>query len=282
MDHNIIIPNPKEFEKKKSAIIKEGYKNLHIITDFDRTLTKAFVDGENTYSIIAQIREKRHLDKEYVKESFELRDIYRPIELSNMPVAEKCPKMVEWWQKHLDLLVKYKMNKCVIEKVIKDSSTRLRDNISNFFSLTMKKNIPVLILSASVGDMIQEYLKSNRVLYNNVHIISNFFNYKKDGNVSGYKSRIIHTFNKNEAAIKDTRYYEEIKDRKNVILLGDTIGDLSMAEGLDHKIIIKICFLNQETKDNLKEYEKHFDVIILEDGPMDFVNDLVKHIIRSD
>jgi len=281
MNPNIVIHDPEEFEKKKSEIIKEGPKNLHIIADFDRTLTKASVDGENTHSIIAQIREKKHLSTEYVKRSFKLRDIYRPIELSNMPIAEKCPKMVEWWQKHLDLLIEYKMNKSIIEKVIEDSSIMLRDNTSELFDMAMKNKIPILILSASVGDMIQEYLKSNKVLHNNVHIISNFFKYEKNGNVSGYKSKIIHTFNKNEAAIKDTRYYEEIKNRKNAILLGDNIGDLAMAEGLDHKIIIKICFLNQETKDNLKEYKEHFDVIILEDGPMDFVNSLIKEIIKS-
>jgi len=41
---NIIIPNQENFEQKLSQIQQGGVDNLHILADFDRTLTKAFVN----------------------------------------------------------------------------------------------------------------------------------------------------------------------------------------------------------------------------------------------
>ena len=40
MPNNIIIPNPEKLEKTKKAIAKDGQDKLHILSDFDRTLTK--------------------------------------------------------------------------------------------------------------------------------------------------------------------------------------------------------------------------------------------------
>ena len=43
---NIIISNPKDLEEKIKGISKGGVNKLHVISDFDRTLTKAFVNGK--------------------------------------------------------------------------------------------------------------------------------------------------------------------------------------------------------------------------------------------
>ena len=42
---NILMSNPQEFNQKLQRIIDGGKEKLHIIADFDRTLTKAFIDG---------------------------------------------------------------------------------------------------------------------------------------------------------------------------------------------------------------------------------------------
>ena len=42
MKENVIITNKQELDKKINAIKKDGKKSLHVISDFDRTLTHAF------------------------------------------------------------------------------------------------------------------------------------------------------------------------------------------------------------------------------------------------
>jgi 5'-nucleotidase len=50
----------------------------------------------------------------------------------------------------------------------------------------------------------------------------------------------VHSYNKGETVVKDLPIYNEIKDRKNIILLGDSLGDPHMADGFDYETIIKI------------------------------------------
>ena len=55
----IVSSGSAEFDSKKEKFIEGGLGKLHVLADFDRTLTKAFVDGEKTPSIISELRRKR-------------------------------------------------------------------------------------------------------------------------------------------------------------------------------------------------------------------------------
>ncbi|MBU3941581.1 MAG: haloacid dehalogenase-like hydrolase [Nanoarchaeota archaeon] len=276
---NILIKNKKAFEQKLNKIKLDGVDNLHVIADFDKTLTKAIVKGQKTHTSIAQIREGGYLSEDYVKKSFALYDKYHPFEINHkLSDEEKDRKMMEWWSRHIMLLVEEGMNQKVVEDIIKKKRILLRKGAEDFFKKLHEKNIPLLIFSAGVGDIIKGYLESEGLLYDNMHIISNFFDYDKKGTVMGYKSKIIHAFNKDEFAIKGTIYFDMIKQRKNVILIGDSLGDIDMAKGIEHKAMLKIGFLNKDIEKNKDVYERKYDALILNDGPMDFVVSLIKSI----
>jgi cytosolic 5'-nucleotidase 3 len=278
---NIIIPNKEEFEKKKGLFIETGKENFHVISDFDQTLTKSFVNNKKAQSSYAWVRKQQYLDPEYSKQAYLLYGKYHAFEISNdISQEEKTSKMHEWWEKHLQLFIKYGLNKDIIEKTIKENKINLRNNSKNFIKSLEEHNIPLLILSAGLGDVIKGFLENANMMNNKVHVISNFLEFNKEGKTIGYKSKIIHTFNKNESTIKNTSYYGEIKERKNVLLLGDNLGDLGMSEGIDHDAIIRIGFLNENEEELLEQFKDNFDVVILNDGPMDFVNELVKEIIN--
>ena len=64
-------------------------------------------------------------------------------------------------------------------------------------------------------------------------------------------------------------------ERNNCILLGDNIGDLGMASCLDSiDNIITVGFLNDNIEARISEYMDAFDVVILDDGSMDWILDL--------
>jgi len=52
-----------------------------------------------------------------------------------------------------------------------------------------------------------------------------------------------------------------------------------MADGYEYENIIKIWFLNDDTPEQREQYQKRFDLIILNDGPMDEVNAILKKIL---
>jgi cytosolic 5'-nucleotidase 3 len=277
---NIIITNEKKLNETISKMKKDGSSKVHIVSDFDRTLTKAFVGNKKMPSVIAQIREGGYLGEDYIKKAFELRDIYHPIEINpSIPVKEKDKKMNEWWRKHFDLLISSGMNKQVITDIVNKRKIIYRKDLPEFLKILNKDNIPLIIISGAVGDIIKESLKSEKINFPNIHLIANMFIWNKNGIAIGVKEPIIHTLNKHETEIKNLPIYSELLNRKNIILLGDLIEDLDMIKGFPYKNLIKIGFLNESIKENIELYKKNFDIIITDDSGMDYVNELLKKII---
>ena len=63
--------------------------------------------------------------------------------------------------------------------------------------------------------------------------------------MNGFQGQLIHTFNKNEGAMEHSAYFEEISHRHNIILVGDMMGDLHMADGVDNiNTLLKVGYLN--------------------------------------
>jgi hypothetical protein len=90
---------------------------------------------------------------------------------------------------------------------------------------------------------------------------------------------IIHSANKDEAVAKDyPEIFKTIKNRKNVILLGDSLDDPDMVEGFDYENLLKIGFWNDRTKEREKAYRKRYDVLVLNDASLDFVNRFLRNI----
>lgn len=279
----VIISNLEKFKVLKENFITEGSKNVHIVSDFDRTVTYgAIKEGKRTPTIISQLRfNNSYLGEEYSKKAHRLYEIYRPLEMdSNLPLKEKINKMNEWWEKHFDLIAKAGLTKELIKKVVNERPLNFREGLNFFLDYLSKRDIPIIFISAAPGDMLVEYLKQNNLLHSNIHIISNLYNFDNNGKVIDVKKPIIHTFNKTEVTVKDYPIYSFIENRKNVILLGDSIGDVGMVKGFDYNNLIKIGFLNNNIEENLESYKEHFDVVLTGDQNFDYINRLIQEIIQ--
>lgn len=69
--------------------------------------------------------------------------------------------------------------------------------------------------------------------------------YDEQGIIQGFQAAPIHIFNKNEYALKGTDYYDMVQSRDNVILMGDSVGDAGMADGMEHaNAVLKIGFIH--------------------------------------
>lgn len=53
--------------------------------------------------------------------------------------------------------------------------------------------------------------------------------------------------------------------------MGDSLGDLRMGEGLTHDTQLTIGFLNHDQESLLGSYAEAFDVVVLNDAPMNFI-----------
>lgn len=282
---NLIIPNKENFNLIKKKIQEQGKNKLHVLADFDRTLTKAFYRGEKAGSLISQLRVEKgkYLTRDYAEKAQKLFNRYHPIEIdSSIPLEEKNKKMYEWWKEHKILLIEKGLDKKTIQRavndMIKEDTLSFREGVEDFLKYLERNQILLVIMSSSLEDLITEFMKQKGVLTKNVHIIGNAFKFNRNGKATGIE-RIIHVFNKNEMSLESLQIYNQLLKRKNVILLGDSLGDLGMIEGFPYNNLLKIGFLNENVKDNLEEYKKNYDILILNDGDFGEVNKLIRGLI---
>jgi len=283
-NNNILITNKEKFEELKDNFKKDGVEKLHVLADFDRTLTKAFVNGENTPSLISVLRDEDYLTPDYPKKAKAFYEKYHAIEISpDISIEEKTKLMKEWWTKHFQLLIDSNLNIKDIEQAMKSSNLIFRDRVSELLDILKDNDIPLVVLSSSgIGrESIASYLKNKQKLFENIHIISNSFNWDKNGKAISVNQPVIHGMNKNETVIDSfPEIYNTVKDRKNVILLGDSISDIDMITGFDYDNLIKIGFLNENIEENLENYKQKYDVLILNDSSAEFIVNLLQEILE--
>lgn len=282
MKDEIVISNKERLEEIKKAMKNDGVGKLHVLADFDRTLTTAFVDGKSVPSLISILRDGDYLTPDYAEKAHALANKNHAIEIDpNVPFAEKWAAMDSWWREHSKLLIESGLKKSDIEKAVTSGKVKLREGFNEVADLLHTHHIPLVIMSASgLGvDGVNLYLKQAGKLYDNVHTISNVYEWDATGRAVALKEPIIHALNKYETAVHNYPAFDAVRERKNVILLGDSVDDVGMVQGFEYDNLITIGFLNDKVEENLERYKKVFDVILTGDASMEYVQELLKKIV---
>jgi cytosolic 5'-nucleotidase 3 len=277
--NQLYIPNPETFKAKIQQIKEAGISKLHIVSDFDRTLTGQAGGGQaptTSWSIF-----KKELGERYAKARQDLYNTYYPIERDNtLDAVYRSEQMSVWWRKHLDLLVENNVDLDMIKRVLEDEKLKLRGAVDVLFNFTSQHKIPFLIFSAGIGDAIRIYLEMKNLMTDNVHILSNFFQFDAGGKANGFQKEVVHTFNKTELLVKAKPYVDQIVHRPNCILLGDSLHDATMTDGMPHSTVLKIGFLNGEEKER-EEFATVYDALLEEDTNISSINDLLLELIHD-
>ncbi len=230
--------------------------NYYIVTDFDRTITAG--DSESSWGVLSK---SNSVPKEYIEERQYFYNKYRPIEIDlTLDYETKNKLMIEWWTNHINLFIKYQLKESVIKDTAQNPNMmKFRDGAPEFLKKMHDKNIPIIIISAGIGNFIKEFLIQNNALYDNIHIVANFIKFE-NGIATGISNNIIHSLNKNDISIPN-EVKELIKDKENIVLLGDGIDDIKMVNEDKKDKTLKIGFLNEHTEKDFTEYTKVFDVV---------------------
>ncbi|XP_042512586.1 cytosolic 5'-nucleotidase 3-like isoform X2 [Macadamia integrifolia] len=289
-----VVDDPQSLEVKKAAIRDAGPGKLQVIVDFDATLTKYWVNGrrgQSTHNLLQQS------NPEYDVKRQQLYEYYHPLEFSpTIPIEEKTMLMEEWWGKSHALLIEGGLTYGDIKKSVANATLEFRDGVVELFTYLEERGVPVLIFSAGLADIIEEVLSQKlHKSFKNVKIVSNRMIFDNDGHLVSFRGKTIHVLNKNEHAIDMAAPMHDqlggidgptndnylVKKRTNVLLLGDHLGDLGMSDGLNYENRITVGFLNNDVENSLEIYQRAFDVVCLNDGPMWGVVKLVAEICAT-
>lgn len=239
---------------KEIEIIENNY---FVILDFDKTIT-----SKKSLDSWMAVADFEILGEECKKEVEQLNAKYAPIELDyTLEYETKKRYMVEWYEKSMDILYRYRLTHSKLLKSLEKGKLEFREGAKEFLHNLYQRNIPVIVLSAGIGNAIEEFFKMNQCYYDNICIISNFIHFKED-KMQKFTNKIIHSMNKKFEGVLSTEWQDRIKEKEYAILCGDIIEDIQMVGKEDLKKTITIGFLNEKIDENLKFYQRNYDVVL--------------------
>ena len=301
--NNIIL---NKIAEQKIALFKSFDTNtIKVVADFDGTLSYGRRDDGKRNTSISVLRDGGYLPASYDAEAHALHDHYHTIEIDHTLSHEYRYKMMqEWWDRHNEIIIKYDLNKDILEKAGRSHYVKLRHGLKSLLEILKAKNIDIYIFSAGKRELIyytllEEFKNKNdtnnkeNISFDESHIISNYFIYDKDGKVIDYNRPQITSFNKDESVITNNKFklenekdskdsYSNIRDkymgRRNVILIGDGEGDVNMVDEKNCDHILRIGFFNMKVEEahyaeRLAHFQNIYDIVITGDGSIDVALD---------
>ncbi|CAM9322756.1 unnamed protein product [Lampetra planeri] len=250
--------DPERVQEILQSMLKAGSNTLQVISDFDMTLTRFAHNGKRCPTCHNILDNSKLISDDCKEKLKELLNTYYPIEIdSSRTIDEKLPLMVEWWTKAHNYWEGYQL----------------------FFDHLYEHSIPLLIFSAGIGDILEEVIRQAGVFHPNVKVFSNYMDFDEAGVLKAFKGELIHIYNKREGALLNTGHFQELRTRPNVLLLGDSLGDLTMADGV-HNIenILKIGFLNDKVDERRQTYLDSYDIVLVKDETLEVPNAVLLYL----
>lgn len=222
----------KYINKNKLNKIKLTKDNFYVLIDFDRTLTKG-----NSISCWRVLYYSDLLERDFQQKYDKIHDKTFPNENESKEVKKKAYS--ERFEEYMELLKQKELNDEIIKKAVQKTDLQLRDGAKEFLKKMYEINVPVIIISCSIGNVLIEYLKSNNCYYNNIYVYANYYN------DNGKHICNVTPYNKNEISFSQ-EVEDKIMNRKYVLLLGDLIDDINMIEKDRLKNTITVGFLDKK------------------------------------
>jgi phosphoserine phosphatase len=315
----IIITDPHILEQKKLIFQKsfkyhndnDGTKDKIIfISDFDYTLFNKYnyetgdkytssygmynqdVFGGNQETVI-EARKKLHAYYLKFEEDISIDENIRK------------EKLLEWNVKALELMAHPKFTKESVKKMVElkynDKFVNIKKNVSKFYEKLIELNMPIIIVSGGIKEIIIEFMQLLNIKGLNEYIkrgrlsfIANEILFDENTKKCiGYNKNVIYGFNKSEYVAK--LVHEKYPNVENVMVFGDLDTDYKSIEKLNldkNKNVIGVGFLyyypNEvkdekfkiDDNDSLEFFKKFFDVNLLMDEGYDYPIELLNIFIK--
>jgi HAD superfamily hydrolase (TIGR01544 family) len=281
-----ISADPSALKSKFNALLQGGFASLHVVIDWDRTVTTQYcrgAPGDSCHGIIERWR-----GEDFSAAASVLNAYYYPLETSEeLTQEEKVPYMRQWYTKVNELLVKSGMTRGDLAEDVRRGNFELRPGVLGLFRACERHGFPVTIFSAGIGDVILEVMRQRYgPLPPNLRVVSNRMVWDEEGVCVGFSPSILHPFNKNFMAMdeffsaEDRGFYAAAMARPNVLVCGDGKGDAAMAVGLHAATTVLKCgllnYVNPPpTEAQKRSYLDLFDVVCLGDSPLFLITRLL-------
>lgn len=289
-----VIRDHASYSAKRAAVVRAGLARTHFVVDFDRTLTSYFTNSGERGDSCHGVVEKRG---GIAEKAAALNAYYYAIETDpKRSKEEKTPFMIEWYHAVNGMLAASSISRADVAADVAAARLEIRAGMRSMLDAARHHGLHVTVFSAGIGDVIVEVLAQRWAgfpplavhdgarLPRSLRVVSNWMQWSspaRDATCTGWSEPLIHMFNKHASSLKPSDL-EEVSKCSAVVLVGDSEGDVTMADGLGAETVLKIGFLNISTSHELvARYSELFDVVLLEDAPAWELEDIVRELIHS-
>ncbi|MCI8482629.1 MAG: hypothetical protein HFJ27_06280 [Clostridia bacterium] len=249
--------------------------NFAVLMDFDKTMTT--MDSDDSWTVI---QNPTIVNPKLSVQSNQLFDKYGPIEMDyNLPFDVKSTHMYNWYFHVLNLYYEYGLTYQNLVSCVNCSNITLRAGLKELLLSFYQNHIPVIILSAGIGNVIELVLKSHKCFYNNISIISNFFTFEDDI-LLPFSNPIIHTCNKTIDLLPNSLKQQLFK-KDYFLLFGDFIEDIHMVSKKALNKTLCFGFLEKNVEANFNFYQNSFDIVLTENSSFYDVKNILNRRMKK-
>jgi len=289
----VLFKNKDSFLQKVALFQAGGAEKLLVISDFDFTISKFHLpNGQRGASCHKLLEDCGLLGEEYEKQAQAIQTKYYAYEVDHtLDEITRRMYMEEWAVKSHNLLVEFGFTKdrlhTAVKTAVENETILLRNLALNFFQQLQASHVPLLIFSAGIADVLEGVLGCHMNLADyDIAVISNRMIFDSSNNLTSFQEPIIDVYNKRARAFLQTNPFllrSDVIAKSNLILLGDSLGDIYMSDGLSiiDDQILTIGFLNDHVEERIERYLAKFDVVILQDPGFEVPIEVIKKIIQG-
>ncbi|CAJ0574450.1 unnamed protein product, partial [Mesorhabditis spiculigera] len=244
-----------------AALVKEGAR-IVVLADFDHTLSRPGcpithrVFPTNAHSMGLTLGEQ--FDRMDKRNTFPLQATHS--------LDEKKRICTDWWNESHKHIVNAGFSMHNLPTYIDHANITLRKNFGYLSDLINEKRLPFVVVSAGIEEVIREILHDFKIA--TLQIAANKFVTDNAGKIVDFGPTLIHSYNKDGPRFRSLLNDPTILDGEYVVvLLGDSLGDLIMLEGIKPRLAYTIGFCNKPSQ--RKEFEAAFDLVLDRDAGME-------------
>lgn len=198
--------------------------NLHVIFDFDHTLTSA--ESSMCHDHLGDVEE----------------EVKRYLDFSNggHPKLRGLP-MQAWWDQVHDLLVSKRVSRASLNTALDRHPIYLRHGVDETLELLLELEVPVTVISAGLEHVISRVLPFKTCSLDDdcvmrqgdaLHLVANRLVFDEDGKAMGAGPvPPVHAGNKDTVYERLRPFFDDVtRTRKKVLVVGDSVGDVQAAK----------------------------------------------------
>jgi HAD superfamily hydrolase (TIGR01544 family) len=277
-----------ELSRKTARILAASADDVHLVLDFDRTITTLFYDATGMRGASCHGIVEHEWAGEARAKAVALNEFYYPLEVTHeLTHEQKIPYMVEWYESINRLIVAEGLTKGRLVKLVASAPCRLRPGVVELLDWAQSHGVPVTVFSAGITDVCVEVLRQKWKEPSEwacMRVVSNAMEWDADGQLVSFQTPLIHMFNKTAAVleVQDPAHSALIRARPLCILVGDGLGDAEMMPRLENDTTLRVGLCNTNEDTLLPAYLAAFDTVVCGDGDLQVVLDITRRIRRRE